>query len=72
MSERGIETDPAKIEAVRGWPVPKSIRDVHAFLELAGYYRRFVSHFVLIAGPLHAMVGKGKKVYMDSRGSAGV
>ena len=60
MSERGIKTDPAKIEAVMGWPVPRSIRDVRAFLGLAGYYRRFVPHFASIAGPLHAMVGKGK------------
>jgi len=61
VSERGIETDPVKIEAVRGWPVPGSIRDIGAFLGLAGYYRRFVPHFASIAGPLHAMVGKGKK-----------
>ena len=61
VSERGIETDPVKTEAVREWPVPRSVRDVRAFLGLAGYYRRFVPGFASIAGPLHAMLGKGRK-----------
>ena len=26
VSEEGIHTDPAKIEAVKSWPVPKNIR----------------------------------------------
>jgi len=61
VSEKGIQTDPRKIDAVKDWPVPKSVRDVRAFLGLAGYYRRFVPSFASIASPLNAMLGKGKK-----------
>jgi len=61
VSGQGIATDPSKIKLVAEWPTPRSLRDVHAFLGLAGYYRRFVAGFASIAGPLHAMMGKGKK-----------
>ena len=47
-----IRMDPKKIDAVRNWPTPKSIRDVRAFLGLAGYYRRFVHRFSARALPL--------------------
>ena len=61
VSEYGIATDPKKIEAIQEWPVPSSIREVRAFVGLAGYYRRFVPQFAAIARPLHALVGKGGK-----------
>lgn len=61
VSERGIQTDSKKIQVVQEWPIPRSIRDVRAFLGLASYYRRFVPNFASIAGPLHAMFGKGKR-----------
>jgi len=61
VSGQGIATDPSKIKLVAEWPTPRSLGDVRAFLGLAGYYRRFVTGFASIAGPLHAMMGKGKK-----------
>ena len=61
ISKDGIATDPDKTRAVAEWPVPPSLRDVRAFLRLAGYYRRFVEGFAAIAGPLHSMLGKGGK-----------
>ena len=61
VSDKGIQTDRKKTEAVQEWPVPRSVRDVRSFLGLASYYRRFVLDFALIAGPLHTMLSKGKK-----------
>jgi len=65
VSEKGIETDPAKIRAVIEWPIPRSVREVRAFIGLAGYYRRFVENFATIAAPLHALMGKGKTFKWD-------
>ena len=65
MSERGIETDPAKIQAVVEWPTPRCVREVRPFLGLARYYRRFVENFAAIAAPLHALMGKGKAFKWD-------
>ncbi|WMV24887.1 hypothetical protein MTR67_018272 [Solanum verrucosum] len=37
----GIQVDPQKIEAVKNWPRPLSASDIHSFLDLNSYYRRF-------------------------------
>jgi len=51
VSDRGIQTDPKKIEAVQEWHVARSVRNVRSFFGLASYYRRFVPGFASIAGP---------------------
>ena len=56
----GVKCDPAKIVAVREWPVPRTLTQVRAFLGLASYYRRFVRGFSTIASPLTALTEKGK------------
>ena len=38
VSEEGIETDPAKVKRVHGWPVPENATEVKSFLGLASYY----------------------------------
>jgi hypothetical protein len=48
----GLRVMEDKIEAVRDWPVPETMRELRAFLGLAGYYRRFVRGFSEIALPL--------------------
>jgi hypothetical protein len=37
--------DPAKVEAVKEWPVPQHLKDVQAFLGFANYYRRFIFEY---------------------------
>jgi hypothetical protein len=49
----GIALDPAKIEKVKSYPVPRDKTNVRAFLGLASYYRRFVREFSTVAKPLH-------------------
>ncbi|GKC74969.1 putative reverse transcriptase domain-containing protein [Tanacetum coccineum] len=48
----GVHVDPAKIEAIKNWAAPKTPTEVRQFLELIGYYRRFIEGFSLIAKPL--------------------
>ncbi len=45
MSARGVEADPAKVETVRQWPVPKNQTEVKSFVGLPSYFRRFVRLF---------------------------
>nr|GEW76997.1 putative reverse transcriptase domain-containing protein [Tanacetum cinerariifolium] len=37
--------DPSKIEAVKNWKAPRTLTEVHSFLGLVGYCRRFIKNF---------------------------
>ncbi|XP_023754010.1 uncharacterized mitochondrial protein AtMg00860-like [Lactuca sativa] len=45
VNQNGILVEPAKIEAVMQWEVPKSPSKIRSFLDLEGYYRRFIREF---------------------------
>jgi hypothetical protein len=59
VTPQGIEVDQAKVEAIQGWPVPKTITHVRSFLGLAGFYRLFVKDFSTIAALLNTLTKKG-------------
>ncbi|KMQ98326.1 enzymatic polyprotein endonuclease reverse [Lasius niger] len=45
ISENEIMPDPSKLTAIKNIPIPKKIKDIQAFLGLAGYYRKFIEDF---------------------------
>src|SRR4051812_43576777 len=61
VSAGGIAVDPAKVKDVEDWQAPTSQTQVHAFLGLAGYYRKFVEGFSSIARPMTQLLKKDKK-----------
>ena len=61
ISPEGVQPDPAKIEAIKEYPVHHNVKEVRAFLGLANYHRKFVKDFAKIAGPLHELTKKGFK-----------
>ena len=56
LSKDGILPNPEKVSKVRDWPVPKTAKEVHSFLGLASYYRRFIPKFAKWANPLHNLI----------------
>nr|GEV95071.1 hypothetical protein [Tanacetum cinerariifolium] len=60
IDSSGIHVDPVKIEAIKSWAAPTTPTEVRQFLGLAGYYRRFIKEFSLIAKPLSKLTQKGK------------
>ena len=42
ISERGIEVDKAKVDAIVKMPCPKDIKGIISFLGHAGFYRRLL------------------------------
>ncbi|GJV66940.1 hypothetical protein Tco_1482449 [Tanacetum coccineum] len=45
IDSKGIHVDPAKIESIKDWASPIAPTEIHQFLGLAGYYRRFIEGF---------------------------
>ena len=58
VSEEGIMVDPRKIEVILEWKPPRSVTEVHSFLGLTGYYRRFVKGFSMTAAPMTRLLQK--------------
>jgi hypothetical protein len=54
----GIRPDPKKIKAIEEYRVPKTIKEIRAFIGLAGYYRRHVRNFAELVKPLTNLTKK--------------
>ena len=52
VSKEGIRVDPKKIEVVVEWKPPRNVTEVHSFMGLAGYYKRFVKEFSMTTAPM--------------------
>ena len=59
LSTKGVETDPAKIQAVRDWPTLKNVKQLRDFLGLSRYYRKFIKGYAHLAKPLTNLLRKG-------------
>lgn len=49
FSDKGVFTDPSKIEVVANWKQPTTISELVLFLGFANYYQRFIEGFVKLA-----------------------
>ena len=47
-----VKMDPIKIEGVRNWAVPKTVKELRAFLGFCNFYRAFIAKFSDITKPL--------------------
>ena len=56
VSSKGISMEAKKIEVVKDWPEPKSVRNIQVFLGFANFYWQFIQGFSRIAAPLTSML----------------
>ena len=56
VSSQSIRMENERIEVVRNWPEPKSVRDIQVFIGFANFYRRFIRGISKIAAPLTSML----------------
>jgi hypothetical protein len=62
ISVEGIAVDPSKVKEVLEWKSPRSVTQIHSFLRLAEYYRRFIPNFSKIAKPMTKLLEKDAKI----------
>jgi hypothetical protein len=55
-SGEGLRPNPEKVAAILGWPSCKNISEVRGFLNIAGYYRRFIRGFAKEASPMYKLL----------------
>jgi hypothetical protein len=58
VGKDGVRVDPKNIEAMKDWPHPKTLKILHVFMGLTGYYHKFVKNYGNIAAPLTALLKK--------------
>ena len=56
LSKDDILPNLEKVSKVKDWLIPTSAKEVHSFLGLASYYRRFIPQLAKWASPLHDLI----------------
>ena len=57
--EKGVtRMDPVKVEGVRNWPTPKTVKEVRSWHGFCNFYRPFVRGFAEVMLPLNALTKK--------------
>lgn len=59
ISSAGVATDDSKIQTIKDWPTPTTLKELRGFLGLSGYYRKFIKHYAVLSQPLSALLKKG-------------
>nr|GEU82555.1 putative reverse transcriptase domain-containing protein [Tanacetum cinerariifolium] len=67
---KGIHVDPAKIESIKDWALPKTPIEIHQFLGVAGYYRQFIEGFSKIAKLMTKLTQKNVKFDWSEKAEA--
>jgi hypothetical protein len=70
VGKDGIRVDPKKIEAMQDWPHPKTLKILHGFMGLTGYYHKFVNSYGKIASPLTALLKKNSFTWTSAAAQA--
>ena len=61
VSEKGIEPDVAKTDAIKATPPPSNVSDLRSFLGTCGYVSKFIPSYANIVEPLRKLTCKGQK-----------
>ena len=58
ITPKGVSMDPKKIQAVKEWETPTTVKELQCFLGFANFYRRFIKSYSRICNPLFRLLSK--------------
>ncbi|CEP07091.1 hypothetical protein [Parasitella parasitica] len=70
VNQQGLKMDPAKTQGIRDWPTPKSVADIHRFIGVVQFYRRFMPKLSEYLASLNELKKKGVKYHWTERHQA--
>ena len=50
-----------KMAAIKDWPTPTNLKELHSFIGFCNFYRMFIANFSQIAHPLHLLTKKDQE-----------
>jgi hypothetical protein len=56
----GIKVDPGKVEAIKKWKAPTTVKGVRSFIGFSNFYRGFIKNFSEVAAPLMLLIRKNQ------------
>jgi hypothetical protein len=59
-AEKGIKVDPGKVEAIKKWEAPTTVKGVQSFIGFSNFYRGFIKNFSEIAATLMLLIRKNQ------------
>jgi hypothetical protein len=65
ISNGGISVDPAKVNGIVEWSIPRTVTEIRSFFRLAGYCWRFIEGFSKISKPMTSLLEKGREFKWD-------
>jgi RNase H-like domain found in reverse transcriptase/Integrase zinc binding domain len=67
VSTDGIQVDPDKIQVIKDWEPPRTVKGVQSFLGFCNFYRRFIRDYSRIAAPLTQLTRADHEFAFDDR-----
>ena len=50
-----------KTAAIKDWPAPTNLKELHSFIGFCNFYRMFIANFSQIAHPMHLLTKKDQE-----------
>ena len=60
VSQGELRMDEEKVKAIQDWKAPTKVTELHSFIGLANYYRKFISGYSTKVAPLTELLKKNK------------
>ena len=73
VNRDGTRPNPARIEPIKNYPVPRNLKALQRFRGTTSWYRRFIPNYVTIAEPLTNLTKKNQRYeYLEEQQTKGI